>query len=286
MSDQLPEKGFHVLESWSTLYADGNDAEKFLNSFCTNDVTKLEVGKACEAFFTDVKAHILAYTYILKSSETSFTIVLSSSGAGELLTHLDRYLIREEVELSLENERVLFTTDSPLSLTTPRIPITAIGKDAGVSLLQAESSQSIKDLLTKEGYSQIELADFELVRIQRGIPLDQRDINSENLPQEVDRVEQTISFHKGCYLGQEPVARIDALGQVNWLLRQIKGPIGLLNEGESLSQDGKVVAKVRSVASTEAGSIALGFVRRQFVQDGTQIETAGEVVTVHTIGQP
>ena len=284
MSDPIPEKGFLVLESWSTLHAVGSDAEKFLNSFCTNDLTKLESGEACEAFFTDVKAHILAYAFVLKMNDTSFIITLSSSGADNLLTHLDRYLIREEVELNIGNEHIFFTTISSSSINAPRIAITVMGNDAGVSLLQTESPQPIQDTLVKEGFSPIDPSAFEQARICRGVPLDQRDINSENLPQEVDRVEQTINFHKGCYLGQEPVARIDALGQVNWLLRLLKAPSGLLNEGENLSYDGKVVAKIRSVTNSKKGSVALGFVRRQLAQEGTKIDSEGTAVTVHLVG--
>lgn len=284
MSDPLlPEKGFLILESWSTVHAVGGDVEKFLNSFCTNDLTKLESNEACEAFFTDVKAHILAYAFMLKISDTSFIIILSSAGANDLLAHLDRYLIREAVELNVGKEYLLFTTERPSSITAPRISITALGENAGVSLLRSESPQSIQDTIAEEGFSPIDPTAFEQARICRGVPFDQRDVNSENLPQEVDRIEQTINFHKGCYLGQEPVARIDALGQVNWLLRLLKVSGGSLKEGENLSHDGKVVVKIRSVTTSTQGSVALGYVRRQLAQEETEIDSKGTVVTIHTI---
>ena len=63
---------------------------------------------------------------------------------------------------------------------------------------------------------------FETARIEAGTPLYGRDITAENLPQEIDRDRLAISFTKGCYLGQETVARIDALGHVNRLLRLVK----------------------------------------------------------------
>src|SRR5262249_54035500 len=63
---------------------------------------------------------------------------------------------------------------------------------------------------------------FEAARIEYGTPLFGRDFSDENLPQEVGRDRQAISFTKGCYLGQETVARIDALGHVNRLLRGVK----------------------------------------------------------------
>ncbi len=63
---------------------------------------------------------------------------------------------------------------------------------------------------------------FETARIEACTPLYGRDITAENLPQEIDRDRLAISFTKGCYLGQETVARIDALGHVNRLLRLVK----------------------------------------------------------------
>ena len=65
---------------------------------------------------------------------------------------------------------------------------------------------------------------FDAARIESGTPLFGRDITDENLPQEIDRDRLAISFTKGCYLGQETVARIDALGHVNRLLRAVKFP--------------------------------------------------------------
>ena len=67
-----------------------------------------------------------------------------------------------------------------------------------------------------------DLAAFETLRIEAGTPLFGVDFNDNNLPQEVGRDDRAISFTKGCYLGQETVARIDALGHVNQQLAGVR----------------------------------------------------------------
>src|SRR5438046_8506879 len=103
------------------------------------------------------------------------------------------------------------------------------------------------------------------MRIEAGYPLYGRDITDKNLPQEIDRDRLAISFTKGCYLGQETVARIDALGHVNRLLRGIKFLTSAIPErGTELQSGGKVVGHVTSSCwSPGIGApLALGFLRR------------------------
>jgi folate-binding protein YgfZ len=71
------------------------------------------------------------------------------------------------------------------------------------------------------GLIDLDSSAFEVLRIEAGVPASGRDVTPDNLPQEVARDSQAINFVKGCYLGQETVARIDALGHVNKLLRGI-----------------------------------------------------------------
>ncbi len=280
MSNLFPANGYYLLDTWSSLDVTGDDATKFINGFCTNDIQKLSIEESCEAFFTDVKARILAYTHVFKKSDNSLTIVLSSSRANELLNHLDRYLIREAVELSLGKHAFIFTTSEPSDFVSKTIPL---GYGTQIHLVDEGSKEAAVETLKSQAFEPLESTAFEYARISSGpILLDGVDVNEENLPQEVDRVEQTISFTKGCYLGQEPVARIDALGQVNWLLRKLVAPAGTLIKGENVLEEGKTQAKVKSVVNQSAGEdIALAYVRRQLANEGTEIIWNGNAVTVH-----
>jgi folate-binding protein YgfZ len=119
---------------------------------------------------------------------------------------------------------------------------------------------------------------LETCRIEAGMPLFGRDITDDNLPQEVNRNAQAISFTKGCYLGQETVARIDALGHVNKLLVRLQflGQ-GVPSTGSELTLDGKTVGHVTSATfSPRIGkALALAYVRTASTEPGTRLQSAG-----------
>ena len=115
-----------------------------------------------------------------------------------------------------------------------------------------------------------------MVRIESGTPLFGVDVTSDNLPQEVDRNEQAINFNKGCYLGQETIARLDALGHVNRLM------VGLRFAGKNvplpgtiLKQNDKPLARITSSCWSSALEcpLALGYVRRGHTTPGSQINS-------------
>jgi folate-binding protein YgfZ len=115
---------------------------------------------------------------------------------------------------------------------------------------------------------------LDAVRIEAGVPLYGRDITADNLPQEVNRNAQAISFTKGCYLGQETVARIDALGHVNRLLVGIQcfgGEVPVA--GEPLFAEGKEIGQVTSAAFSPRlqSPLALAYVRSSHAEPGTKL---------------
>jgi folate-binding protein YgfZ len=115
---------------------------------------------------------------------------------------------------------------------------------------------------------------FHTARIEAGTPLFGIDFDDQNLPQEIGRDREAISFTKGCYLGQETVARIDALGHVN---QQIVGirfhGSDVPGVGTQLLRGGAVVGKVTSPAFSPKlnCAIALAMVRREVTADGTSL---------------
>jgi folate-binding protein YgfZ len=127
-------------------------------------------------------------------------------------------------------------------------------------------------------------AAVEAARIAAGAPLWGREITDTNLPQELNRDAKLISFTKGCYLGQETVARIDALGHVNRLL------VGLRAAGKDVpaiwaelqSEDGKAIGAVTSATFSHrlGGAIALGYVRRALAVPGSVVQSAVGPLTV------
>lgn len=265
---------FARLDGWSAVVAEGPDAVKFLQAFCTNDVQKLADGEACEAMFTDVKAHVIAYGWVARF-DARCVVLLGSDRAPALAEHLERYILRDDVRLSLAAWRYAWS-DSPLEAAVA-VPVSAFG--AGAVVYADEEG-----LPVPEGVRELSAEEFEARRIRFGVPRDGVDVDERNLPQEVDRNDHAISFTKGCYLGQEPVARIDALGRVNWLLRGL-----LFEETEGLARDAeltageKTVGRVTSFVEVERGAIGLGYVRREHAAPGTRLSLGGASVVTSAL---
>jgi folate-binding protein YgfZ len=117
------------------------------------------------------------------------------------------------------------------------------------------------------------------------------DFNEENLPQEVGRDRQAISFTKGCYLGQETVARIDALGHVNLRLAGVRFfGSDVPASGTELTREGRSVGSVSSAAFSPKleAPIALAMIRREAMSPGTRLESSSGAceVTALPITQP
>lgn len=256
------DNAYARVEGWSAIEAVGRDAGKFLQNLCTGDVLKLADGQSCEAMFLDVKAHIHAYGWVSRTDAERYVVLLSSAHSDRLQAHLDRYLIREKVDLKLVPPGA-WTIGCGVS-SALMVRVEAFGEGV-VAALDAEATDG--RLISHE--------EFEQTRIALRVPLDGVDVDDRNLPQEVDRNDKAISFRKGCYLGQEPVARIDALGRVNWLLRcvQVEGAAPL--PGIELTLDEKQVGRITSSVATESGSLALAYVRREHSDPGSELRVDG-----------
>jgi folate-binding protein YgfZ len=289
----------------------GPDRISFLHNLCTNDIRRLTPGQGCEAFLLNAQGKTLAHVYVFAEEEQ---LVLDTvPGQGEfLLRHLDRYLIREKVELVPLPNRLdlLFAGPKAAELLArhgvKNLPVEHCahaptnGGQFAIRRVDLAGPESWLHSLTSPMVVQIiwnasiELCAtpcgataFTAARIAAGVPLFGDDITDANLPQEIGRDRQAISFTKGCYLGQETVARIDALGHVNRLLVGLRGtgesamPCGL----ELRAADGKPVGNITSTAFShrQRRPIALGFVRRAQLAPGAKLTSdVGEVEVVAT----
>lgn len=290
----------------------GNDRAAFLHNLCTNEIRKLGTGAGCEAFLLNVQGKILGHVIVLCQAE-SLIVETVPAAAPALLEHLERYHIREAVEFvdrGADWGELLVAgpqAGAILSkLTGAAVPAahlsgmeTSIGGVA-VSLWRIElpgltgylSFMSRSDAATV--WQQVAAAGarpaggvaLETVRIEAGWPNYGQDISDHNLPQELARDSRAISFVKGCYLGQETVARIDALGHVNKLLVSLRfDGAEVPPRGTALTNQGQPVGEITSATFSprRATPLALGYVRRGSHAPGTRLDSAQgqcEVVAV------
>ncbi len=288
----------------------GSDRSTFLHGFCTNDINKLQTGQGCEAFLSSIQGKTLGHIFVF--AEPDQLIIDTNPGAAEIvIPHLDRYLITEDVTIEeLTASRCLFYLTGPEAVAllekidpqtakpglNDHLQIESEGtcfhcrrvdwfNQTGFQLSVAkQSAESFKKRLIELGATFADHQTWETLRIESGFPEYGIDFNSENLAQEIDRTESAISFNKGCYLGQEPIARIDAIGHVNRLLRQLT-ITGAVNPAESLTQenlitDGKSEKSLGQITSsatlpgttgTESRTVAIATVRREIAEPGTEV---------------
>jgi folate-binding protein YgfZ len=272
------------LAGWSLVELAGADAASFLQAFCTNDVVHLPVLGSCEAFVCNVKGHVLGHVRIHRRQEQRFWVDAPEQQAEVLLRHWDKYLIREQVVLrDLSASHHVWCIVGPQAteavsrlageLRGEVLPSTFPHPGSYLAVIAQDQCGSLPALLASAQLALCDVAALEIVRVEKGYPLYGRDISLENLPQEVDRNDTAIHFRKGCYLGQETVARIDALGHVNQLLRQVRLST-LLPAGTELTAGGKCVGSVTSSVYSPAygQALALAYVRRSHAAGGTELD--------------
>jgi folate-binding protein YgfZ len=279
--------GIVQLRDWSSVTVTGADRQSFLHNFCTNDIKRLATGDCCEAFFTNVKGKIVGHG-LVTCCEGELVVVGPPRQAARLIEHLDRYVLREDVQLrDTTTERAYWASSRGLQIADAvRADVAArmfpwdlfrIGTGASCLIeIVAAASTRFSAALAQSGATVCSPAVFDVLRIEAGVPLDGVDFDEHNFPQEVGRDAQAISFTKGCYLGQETVARIDAMGHVNQRIAGLRfaGEI-VPAAGAGLSRGGKAVGHVTSAAYSPrlAAPLALAMVRREHAEPGSSLDS-------------
>lgn len=270
------------LVDWSSVTLTGADRQAFLNNFSTNEVKKLAPGEHCEAFLTSVKGKVLGHV-LVHCRGHELVLITVPGQATKIIEHLERYVIREDVQLedTTAKRRYVLVAGGERAgdgLNHDTWIRWHVLRSAVCGLLEAtpERLPAMLAELKSAGATACSYGAFDALRIESGTPLFGIDFDAENLPQEVGRDELAISFTKGCYLGQETVARIDALGHVNQQVTGVKfaGTRGPDAKAE-LTRDGKPAGHVTSVTYSPQlrAPLALAMIRRQWLPPGTALES-------------
>jgi tRNA-modifying protein YgfZ len=274
-------RGFVELIGWSSVTVSGADRQTFLHNFCTNDIRRLVPGQSCEAFFANVKGKTIGYG-LVSCREQELVFITVPGQSPTLVAHLDRYVIREDVSLRDTTAERSYLLLLEASMQIDDVPVRwiqwdLIGRPSG-GLIEVSSSDlgRVQQAIVERHATHCELAAFETLRIEAGTPLYGVDFNDTNLPQEVGRDDRAISFTKGCYLGQETVARIDALGHVNQQLAGVKfAGAELPRPGAELTRAGGAAGHVTSATFSPrlSAPLTLAMIWRDSLTPGTQLES-------------
>jgi folate-binding protein YgfZ len=230
----------------------GPGAEAYLQAMVSNDVEKLAVGDACEALILTPKARVIAPLVVLRRSVEDF-LLLTEPGAGERVRATllrTRFAAKCEIEPEEHTSSVVFGDAEGIPTADYGVP--------AVEVLDAGLEPNV-------GHEEL-----ELLRIKAGTPRLGREIDDRVLPAEAGLDERAIDFAKGCYPGQEPIARQHYRGRVNRSLRVLDVEGEELPEYDAeLAYEGKSVGRVTSAARDGDGVVALAYVRVEVPADAT-----------------
>lgn len=220
----------------------GPDALDFLQRVLSNDVEQ----ETCEALLLTPKARVIAPLVVLRRGEDDF-LLLTEPELGEVVrAHLTRMRLRANVEIEPEEHESTVVLGGSDGIPTA---------DYGVAAVE------VLDSALEPTVSEDEL---ERLRIRAGAPRWGREIDDRVLPAEAGLDERAISFTKGCYPGQEPVARLHHRGHANRGLRVLEIEGTELPEYDAeLAREGKVVGRVTSAVRDGDHVVALAYVRRE-----------------------
>jgi len=285
------------------LVVSGSEAAEYLQGQLTNDVEALAPGEGLYAALLDRKGHIQADMRVLRISPEEIWIDTEAEALEAARRHLETYKIGREVAIAVvTGERAILSLIGPRSAEiagTAVLPehaceatamggveCLAVGTAGGVDLIsKAGDAAPLREALKSAGAIEVGAEAAEVVRIEAGTPRYGTEMSAETMPAEAGIVERTVSFTKGCYIGQEPVARLHYKGRPNRRLRglELSGPAA---PGESLRLGEKEVGRIGSACVSPArGPIGLAIVRRE-AEPGAELAVGEDGVTARVIDLP
>ncbi|MDA1183662.1 MAG: hypothetical protein O2930_03340 [Acidobacteria bacterium] len=286
----------------------GADRARYLHGLLTNDIQALTPGTGCYAAWLTPQGRMLTDIHIFESGDMMLLDVPADL-LSVTLERLDQFLFSEDVQIAdLSDTLAAVWLHGPAAASTIEAVLTGMSGLASWSeycnaraefggapvvvarvsqlgvpgfVLYADPAQGadLQRALVEHGATVAEPEAIEAARIEAGYPLFGTDMTDETIPLEAGIEDRAISMSKGCYVGQEVIIRVLHRGHG----RVAKRLVGLRVQGEQpqnlpvggarMFSDTRDVGGVTSAArSPSLGAIALGYVHRDFVAAGTQLE--------------
>ncbi|HEY2054207.1 MAG TPA: glycine cleavage T C-terminal barrel domain-containing protein [Solirubrobacterales bacterium] len=281
----------------------GPDGAEYLQGQLTNDVEALAVGDGQYAALLDRKGHMQADMRVLRPATEEILLDFEPGARDAALRHLTMYSIGRDVQVvDATEERAILSLIGPRAAEiagTPPLPefanemasvagtpVLAVGTREGVDLfLQAGERDRVIVALTEAGAVEVSPEAVEIIRVESGVPRFGAEMDSATMPAEAAIVEDAVSFTKGCYIGQETVARLHYKGKPNRHLRGLRLS-GAAAPGAALRLGEKEVGTLGSaVVSPALGPIGLAIVRRE-AEPGAELTVGEDGVTAEVVALP
>jgi folate-binding protein YgfZ len=298
----------------------GVEAAEYLQGQLTNDIVGLEPGEGCYAALLDRKGHMQADMRVLICSgaplpgisgerrtgtegEVAIWVDTEPESLPAVRRHLEMYKIGRDVEIEdATADRALLSLIGPRSaefagspplpehaceeLAVSGIECLAVGTALGIDLIcAAGETERLRAVLGDSGAVEVGPEAAEILRIETGTPRFGPEMDSSTMPAEAGIVAAAVDFEKGCYIGQETVARLHYRGKPNRHLRglRLSAPAAT---GTPLALGDKEVGTVGgSCVSPALGPIALAILRRE-AEPGAELAVGEDGVTARVVDLP
>jgi tRNA-modifying protein YgfZ len=286
----------------------GADAAEYLQGQLSNEIEALAPGEGCYATLLDRKGHMQADLRVLRIAPDEIWLTLMEVARAATLAHLEMYKVGREVELtdrsgdlatlsvigpqatSLTGADGLTDEHSHRDLALDSTRCRAIATDVGVDLIcDGSDAPQLAEVLATAGAAPVSEEAAEIIRVESGRPRYGAEMGPQTIPAEAGIVERAVNFEKGCYIGQETVARLHYKGKPNRHLRglRLSAPA---TAGDPLLLGERQVGEIGTACISPAlGPIALAIVRRE-ASPGDVLSvgeggTSGEVVELPFQGE-
>ena len=200
----------------------GRDAAKLLQGIVTNDVEALAVGEACFALLLTPKGRPVADLRVLREDEAAFVVECEPQAHDAVASALRRYRLASRADIADARGSVALLAVLGEAVPPADERLRPLPEGVGLELVGpvAAVREAWRALL--DGGARPVGADvFEVLRVEQGVPRLGADVDEGVLPAEAGLVERGVSFTKGCFIGQEPVARLRYRGHANRTLRRL-----------------------------------------------------------------
>jgi folate-binding protein YgfZ len=286
------------------LVVSGTDAVAFLQGQLTNDIEASPPGAGCYAALLDRKGHIQSDLRVLRLGPERLWLDLEPEATETVSRHLSLHRVGQEVEIAdRSGDRAILSIIGPgasaisgagnlspehahreLQLAGTRCR--AVGTDVGVDVVcDVGDVGAVAAALLEAGAEKVNEPAAEIVRVESGRPRFGREMSAATLPQEAGIDDRAVSFSKGCYIGQETVARLHYKGKPNRHLRglRLEQPVA---GGDSIRLGDRELGQVgTAVISPALGPIALAVIRRE-AEPGARVTVGAGDVRAQVVALP
>lgn len=266
----------------------GPDALSYLQGQVSQDLTGLAPGDSTETLVLSPQGKLDGYGRVVRTGDTTVAVVVDR-GLGEAMeARLRRFKLRVAAELGLTRVQAAILRGPgarPAAATATAAIVLDVDYPGFSGCDLVDTAAALPD-----GVPAGDAAAFEAARIEAGLPVMGRELSGGTIPQEAGLVVRAVSLTKGCYTGQELVARLDARG--SRVTRRLVGFVvrsGSPAAGDAIAVGGKPVGQLTSVAYSPRTScaVALGYLRREItVPARVDVAHSGSLLTAEAAELP